>query len=52
MPSKLNSSVRHVEKKIAGLENSVKANKARNNVGNNNSHNNAFVFKTNNGNFL
>lgn len=51
MPSERNASIRYVEKKIAELENSVKANRARNNVGNNNSMNNAFVFNTNNGNF-
>lgn len=51
MPSERNASIRYVEKKIAELENSVKANGARNNVGNNNSMNNAFVFDTNNGNF-
>ena len=51
MPSERNASIRYVEKKIAELENSVKANRARNNVGNKNSMNNAFVFDTNNGNF-
>lgn len=45
-------SIRYVEKKIAELENSVKANSARNSVANNNSNNNAFVFDTNNGNFV
>jgi len=52
MPSEHEATIRYIQKKIKEIENAGKVENAMRNVGNINSPNNAFVFDTNDGNFV